>query len=154
MDQAVDTDGILDLEIIPIKKIIPASFSTDHIDNNKMTTILKSRGSELSGNSNSSVQSSQRNLTTITSTTTNGPSTNSLPLSSIQLSSSTIGTTTYGPDINAPITGTFHIEGPLLFEPYSYRIRVQIVALDYLIPLKPIVDEFALYEKVGFLIGL
>ena len=94
-----------------------------------MTTILKSRGSELSGNSNSSVQSSQRNLTTITSTTTNGPSTNSLPLSSIQLSSSTIGTTTYGPDINAPITGTFHIEGPLLFEPYSYRIRVQIVLL-------------------------
>jgi len=75
-------------------------------------------------------------------------------LPSIQLSSSTIGTTTYGPDINAPITGTFHIEGPLLIEPYSYRIRVQIVALYYLIPLKPIVDEFALYEKVGFLMEL
>jgi plastocyanin len=154
--QFVDTDGILDLEIIPIKRTItiPASFSTDHIGNNTMTTILKSRGIELSSNSNSSIQSSQRNLTTTTSTTTNGRSTNSLPLPSIQLSSSTIGTTTYGPDINAPITGTFHIEGPLLIEPYSYRIRVQIVAIDYLIPSKAIVEEFALYEKVGFLMGL
>jgi hypothetical protein len=28
------------------------------------------------------------------------------------MSASTIETTTYGPDLNSPITGTYHIEGP------------------------------------------
>ena len=37
--------------------------------------------------------------------------------SSIPLSKSTIKTTTYGPDLSAPITGTYHIEGPILVEP-------------------------------------
>jgi hypothetical protein len=145
----------LDLEIIPIKRAIPASLSTNHTDN-ITTTITNGRTDELSGiSSNSSGTSSHRNLTTtITTTTSNAPSTNYLPLPSIPLSLSTIQTTTYGPYINAPITGTFHIEGPLLIEHYSYRIRVQIAAIDLLIPVKPIVDEFPLYEKFGFLIGL
>jgi hypothetical protein len=63
----------------------------------------------------------------------------------MNLSSSTIQTTRYGLDINAPITGVFHIEGHLLIEHFSYHIRVQI---------KPMVDEFPLHDKIGLAIGL
>ncbi|HYZ59903.1 MAG TPA: hypothetical protein VE544_09635, partial [Nitrososphaeraceae archaeon] len=40
------------------------------------------------------------------------------------MSGSTILTTTYGPDLNSPITGTYHVEGPLLVEPTPYLIMV------------------------------
>lgn len=141
--QFVDTDGILDLEIIPIKRTIHATIPTVHTGNDTITI----------ANSTSGV-SSHRNLTTMTTTTVDAPYTNSLPMPSIPLSSSTIQTTTYGPDINDPITGTFHVQGPILIEPHSYRIKVQIVDIDDKTPPKPVIDEFELYEKIGFLIGL
>lgn len=40
------------------------------------------------------------------------------------------------------------------FKPYSYRIGVQIVAINDMITINPIVDEFTLDEKLGFLLGL
>jgi plastocyanin len=65
------------------------------------------------------------------------------------MSTSTIETTTYGPDLNSPITGTYHIEGPILVEPTSYSIKVEVTKVNGIAPSQPIVDEFIIPAQVG-----
>jgi hypothetical protein len=120
MDNAIynrqfgDIDGILDLEIVPIKGIkgLPEQIKEVNINNNtinggNITTFAK--------------QELDKSAISTINTTTNGAdlgnekdSTMLSNTSSAPLSKSTIKTTTYGPDLNAPITGTYHIEGPIL----------------------------------------
>lgn len=114
-----DIDGILDLEIIPISKL------------------------------NSSMQVGPgTNASTVTTNVTANNITDSGSDSSL-FSQSTIQTTTSGPDLNSPITGTFHIEGPILVEPTSYLIRIELTEIDDIQPLQPIVDEFLLPTQLG-----
>ena len=61
----------------------------------------------------------------------------------------TIKATTYGPDLNSPITGTYHVEGPILIEPAPYLIRVEVTEIGHLPPPQPIIDEFILPQAVG-----
>ena len=72
--------------------------------------------------------------------------------SSFPLSKSTIKTTTYGPDvsapISAPITGTYHIEGPILVEPNDYIIKVELISINGKSISKPIEDVFLLPAKL------
>jgi plastocyanin len=109
-----DIDGILDLEIIPISKM------------NSLMQVGPGTNSvrSFSGDNNTN------DLQLIANTSL--------------LSSSTIQTTTSGPDLNSPITGTYHIEGPILVEPSSYLIRVEVAEVDNIRPRQPIVDEFML----------
>ena len=79
-----------------------------------------------------------------------GPGANDTNITaSSAMSGSTILTTTYGPDLNSPITGTYHVEGPLLVEPTPYLIRVQVTEINHLAPSQPVVDEFMLPQAVG-----
>ena len=65
------------------------------------------------------------------------------------MSGSTIKTSTYGPDLNSPITGTYHAQGPILVVPTPYLIRVEVTEIDHSPPPQPIVDEFMLPQAVG-----
>lgn len=65
------------------------------------------------------------------------------------LSESTIGARIYGPDIGSPITGTYHIEGPVLTEPVNHYISVQVISIDGLPPQESIKDSFTLPQKIG-----
>ena len=42
------------------------------------------------------------------------------------MSGSGIKTSTYGPDLNSPITGTYHAQGPIFVETTFYLIRVEV----------------------------
>lgn len=110
-----DIDGVLDLEIIPINKMNPLMQVGPGTTANTTADFTRDK---LTNNSNS---------------TGNG-----------LLSHSTIQTTTSGPDLSSPITGTYHIEGPIIVEPSSYLIRVEVVEVDNVQPRQPIVDEFML----------
>ena len=109
-----DIDGVLDLEIIPINKMNP----------------LMQVGPD---SANTTAEFVRDNLSNDSDSTGNS-----------LLSRSTIQTTTSGPDISSPITGTYHIEGPILVEPSPHLIRVEVVEIDNTQPRQPLVDEFML----------
>jgi plastocyanin len=154
MDNAIynrqfgDIDGILDLEIVPIKGIkgIPEQIKEVNINNNtinggNITTFAK--------------QELDKSAISTTNTTTNGADLRNdkdsamlSNTSSTPLSKSTIKTTTYGPDLSAPITGTYHIEGPILVEPNDYIIKVELLSIDGKSLSKPIEDVFLLPAKI------
>lgn len=135
-----DIDGILDLEIIPVQGIkgIPGQIKQANMTNNitneggegNITTFAK-QGSEKADLDNN------KNTSAMLSNTLSTP-----------LSKSTIKTTTYGPDLSAPITGTYHIEGPILVEPTDYIIKVELVSIDGKSLSKPIEDVFLLPAKI------
>jgi plastocyanin len=153
-----DIDGILDLEIIPVKGIkdIPE----------QIKEVNQINGSEEGeGNITTFAKQEVDKTTTVPSTTNNTTNTNerivdsenernsnSIAMlsntSSIPLSKSTIKTTTYGPDLSAPITGTYHIEGPILVESNDYIIKVELTSIDGKSPSKPIEDVFLLPAKL------
>ena len=115
-----DIDGILDLEIIPV---------------NKLDATLQVGPGTNSYNNNS----------TIANNATNGFN---KTISSL-MSHNTIQTSTFGPDLNSPITGTYHIEGPILIEPTPYLIKVEVVEVNNLQqPSEPIVEEFILPVQI------
>ena len=149
--QFTDMDGILDLEIIPVKGIkgVPQQIKEVNINNNTTN----------GGNITTFVKQELDKSTTVP--TTNNTNANRADLgneedsaamlsntSSIPLSNSTINTTTYGPDLSAPITGTFHIEGPSLVEPNDYIIKVELISIDGKSLSKPIEDVFLLPAKI------
>jgi plastocyanin len=146
-----DIDGILDLEIIPVKGIkgVPEQIK-EASSNDNITTFEKQ---ELN---NSAAAAAVREGPTTNNTTTNrgnlGNEKDSAAMlsntSSIPLSKSTIKTTTYGPDLSAPITGTYHIEGPILVEPNDYIIKVELISIDGKSLSKPIEDVFLLPAKL------
>jgi plastocyanin len=82
-------------------------------------------------------------------TTSGNLANNTNAAASSAMSGSTIETTTYGPDLNSPITGTYHIEGPILVEPTPYLIKVEVTKIDGIAPSQPIVDEFTIPPEVG-----
>lgn len=134
--QFTDIDGILDLEIVPITVIkdIPKQIKKADILNNNVSTFAmkKENSTELNiSNQNVSNKNNKTDTTGISS-----------------LSTSTIKTTTYGPDISSPITGTFHIEGPILVEPNDYIIKVEIISIDGKSISNPIEDVFILPAKI------
>jgi hypothetical protein len=137
--QFIDTDGILDLEIIPIKGIkgVPEQIKEASIADN-ITTFTKQKINE------------SITTTNATNTNINNEKIDAIPsnTSSIPLSNSTIKTTTYGPDISSPITGTFHIEGPILVEDNDHIIKVEIVSIDGKSLSEPIEDVFILPAKI------
>lgn len=162
MDNAIynrqfgDIDGILDLEIIPVKGIkgVPEQIK-------EVSQINGSEGGE--GNITTFAKQEIDKSTTLpgTNNTTNtnervgsgnekdGSSVAMLSnTSSIPLSKSTIKTTTYGPDLSAPITGTYHIEGPILVEPNDYIIKVELISIDGKSLSTPIEDVFLLPAKL------
>ncbi|HSF00802.1 MAG TPA: hypothetical protein VLA48_07900 [Nitrososphaeraceae archaeon] len=123
--QFTDIDGILDLEIVPIKGIKGVPQQIKEVDINNNTT---------NGGNITTFAKQELDKSTTTVPTTNegdlGNDKDSAILSntsSIPFSKSTIKTTTYGPNISAPITGTFHIEGPILVESNDYIIKVYII---------------------------
>jgi plastocyanin len=155
MDNAIynrqfgDIDGILDLEIIPVKGIKGVPEQIKEVSSNDNITTFEKQ--ELY---NSAAVGAVP--TTNTTTTTNredlGNEKDSAAIlsniSSIPLSKSTIKTTTYGPDLSAPITGTYHIEGPILVEPNDYIIKVELISIDGKSLSKPIEDVFLLPAKL------
>jgi hypothetical protein len=52
------------------------------------------------------------------------------------------------PDISAPITGPFHIEGPFLLENNDYIIKVEVISIDGKILSEPREDVFILPSKI------
>ncbi len=152
MDNAIynrqfgDIDGILDLEIVPIKGIkgLPEQIKEVNINNNtinagNITTFAKQ----------------ELDKSAITTNITNGADLGNdkdsamlSNTSSTPLSKSTIKTTTYGPDLSAPITGTYHIEGPILIEPNDYIINVELISIDGKSLSEPIEDVFLLPAKI------
>jgi hypothetical protein len=110
-----DTDGILDLEIIPVTQI---GLIPEPIENN--------------GGYNINVFDN-KNITSLNFNTKEN---------SINISKSTISTITYGPDISKPITGTFHIQGPILVEPTHYYIQIDIKAINGKVLNEAITEEF------------
>ena len=67
---------------------------------------------------------------------------------SVSISESTISTITYGPDISRPITGTFHIQGPILVEPTNYYIQIEIKSINGKVLDEPITEEFLIPRVV------
>lgn len=151
MDNAIynrqfgDIDGILDLEIVPVKGIkgLPEQIKEANINNNNTTN---------GGGNITTFAKQELDKSAITTNTTNGTDVgNSTMLSntsSIPLSKSTIKTTTYGPDLSAPITGAYHIEGPILVEPNDYIIKVELMSIDGKSLAEPIEDVFLLPAKI------
>lgn len=145
--QFSDIDGVLDLEIIPIGKTTSPRQIMQGNNTSNMTTFA-------TDNINNNATDSATLADTINTTTTadaandNNSETGNNALS-VPLSASTIRTTTYGPDISAPITGTYHIEGPILVEPSPYTIRVEEISIDNPQAAPAIVDEFLLPNKIG-----
>ena len=152
MDNAIynrqfgDIDGILDLEIVPIKGIkgLPEQIKEANINNNT-----------INGGNITTFAKQELDKSAITTNTTNRAdlgnykdSTMLSNASSIPLSKSTIKTTTYGPDLSAPITGAYHIEGPILVEPNDYIIKVELISIDGKILGEPIEDVFLLPAKI------
>lgn len=144
-----DIDGILDLEIIPVKGIkgVPEQIK-EASSNDNITTFEKQ---ELN-NSAAAVREGPTTNNTTTNREDLGNEKDSAAMlsntSSIPLSKSTIKTTTYGPDLSAPITGTYHIEGPILVEPNEYIIKVELISIDGKNLSKPIEDVFLLPAKL------
>ena len=140
--QFIDIDGILDLEIIPVKGIkdIPEQIQEASIIDNNITTFTKQKLDEsiITTNTTSGNRGNEKNSTMLSNT------------SSIPFSKSTIKTTTYGPDISAPITGTFHIEGPFLVENNDYiiKVEVEVISIDGKLLSEPIEDVFILPAKI------
>jgi hypothetical protein len=155
MDNAIynrqfgDIDGILDLEIIPVKGIKGVPEQIKEVSSNDNITTFEKQ--ELY---NSAAVGAVP--TTNTTTTTNREDLGNEKdraailsnISSIPLSKSTIKTTTYGPDLSAPITGTYHIEGPILVEPNDYIIKVELISIDGKRLSEPIEDVFLLPAKL------
>ena len=152
MDNAIynrqfgDIDGILDLEIVPIKGIkgLPEQIKEVNINNNT-----------INGGNITTFDKQELDKSAITTNTTNGADLGNEKdsamlsnTSSIPFSKSTIKTTTYGPDLSAPITGTYHIEGPILVEPNDYIIKVELISIDGKSLSKPIEDVFLLPAKI------
>jgi plastocyanin len=152
MDNAIynrqfgDIDGILDLEIVPIKGIkgLPEQIKEVNINNNT-----------INGGNITTFDKQELDISAITTNTTHGADLGNEKdsamlsnTSSIPFSKSTIKTTTYGPDLSAPITGTYHIEGPILVEPNDYIIKVELISIDGKSLSKPIEDVFLLPAKI------
>lgn len=135
-----DIDGILDLEIIPIQGIkgVPEQIKQASMINNitneggegNITTFAKQGFEKIDSNNT-------KNASAMLSNTLSTP-----------LSKSTIKTTTYGPDLSAPITGTYHIEGPIFVEPTDYIIKVELISIDGKNLSNPIEDVFLLPAKL------
>ncbi|HET8794290.1 MAG TPA: hypothetical protein VFM31_10875 [Nitrososphaeraceae archaeon] len=135
-----DIDGILDLEIIPIQGIkgVPEQIKQASMINNitneggegNITTFAKQGFEKIDSNNT-------KNASAMLSNTLSTP-----------LSKSTIKTTTYGPDLSAPITGTYHIEGPIFVEPTDYIIKVELISIDGENLSNPIEDVFLLPAKL------
>ncbi|HET7642590.1 MAG TPA: hypothetical protein VFK40_03705 [Nitrososphaeraceae archaeon] len=146
MDNAIynrefgDIDGILDLEIIPVQGIkgVP-----EQIKQANMTNNITNEGGE--GNITTFAK---QGFEKIDSNNTKNASTMLSNISSLPLSKSTIKTTTYGPDLSAPITGTYHIEGPIFVEPTDYIIKVELILIDGKNLSNPIEDVFLLPAKL------
>jgi plastocyanin len=136
-----DIDGILDLEIIPVKglKGIPQQIKQSNITNE-----ITNEG----GEGNITTFAKQNSEKADLSNNKNTPPAMLSNTSSIPLSKSTVKTTTYGPDLSAPITGTYHIEGPILVEPNDYIIKVELTSIDGKSLSKPIEDIFLLPAKL------
>jgi hypothetical protein len=151
--QFTDIDGILDLEIIPVKGIkgVPEQIKEVNINNNttnggNITTFSKQEVDKSTSTTNDTTNRNER------IDSGNEKESSSVVMlsntSSITLSKSTIKTTTYGPDLSAPITGTYHIEGPILVEPNDYIIKVELISKDGKSLSKPIEDVFLLPAKL------
>jgi predicted secreted protein len=48
----------------------------------------------------------------------------------------------YGPDVTDPITGTYHVSGPLFNQDGKYAIRAEITAIGNQLPSQRIIDDF------------
>ena len=116
-----DIDGILDLEIVPVNELRQSM---------QVGPTTTTNNASINANSNN----------TNTSTNMTGEVVGTV---------STIQTNTYGPDLNSPITGTYHIEGPILVEQTPYLILIEVTEIDYSPPSQPIIDEFELPHAIG-----
>ena len=157
MDNAIynrqfgDIDGILDLEIIPVKGIkgVPEQIK-EVSSNDNITTFEKQQLNNSAAAVREGPTTNNNNNTTNRKDLDNEKDSAAMlsNTSSIPLSKSTIKTTTYGPDLSAPITGTYHIEGPILVEPNDYIIKVELISIDGKSLSEPIEDVFLLPAKL------
>lgn len=147
-----DIDGILDLEIIPVKGIkgIPEQIKeVNRINGSEegegnITTFAKQEVDKSTSTTNDTTTNTNERLVDLGNEKDSSAVAMLSNTSSIPLSKSTIKTTTYGPDLSAPITGTFHIEGPILVEPNDYIIKVELISIDGKSLSEPIEDVFLL----------
>lgn len=136
--QFSDIDGILDLEIIPISKTVSPAQIHQGSNMNNIITFTTYSSNNTAKNTTHNANNIEVNLTNQSIQSSNDTN---IPL--------TIRTTTYGPDISAPITGVYHIEGPILVDPSPHTIRVEVVSHDISYPANAIEDEFMLPNKLG-----
>ena len=142
-----DIDGILDLEIIPVQGIkgVPEQIKEINQLNGKeegegnITTFAKQEDNKSTTTLSPTINTSKKESSSVAMLSNT---------SSIPLSKSTIKTTTYGPDLSAPITGTYHIEGPIFVEPTDYIIKVELISIDGKNLSNPIEDVFLLPAKL------
>jgi plastocyanin len=122
-----DSDGILDLELIPSSRSLSSS-SSNQSSSNQTTS------SSPSSNQTSSSSSSSNQTTTTTSSS-----------SSNQTASNFV---TWGPDLTdqegVASDGAYHVQGPVMTENEDYTITVSITSIDDAIQTQPPSDDFLL----------
>ncbi len=136
-----DIDGILDLEIVPIKGIKGVPEHIREVSSKDNITTFDTQ--QLNKSAVPTTNNTKADLISDTDSADAMLSNTSAPLSK-----STIKSTTYGPDLSAPITGTFHIEGPILVEPNDYIIKVELMSIDGKSLAEPIEDVFLLSSNL------
>jgi hypothetical protein len=119
-NQFDDSDGILDLELIP--------------------------SSSRSLSSSSSASSSSSNQTSLTSSSNQTSSASSS--SSNQTTTTTPNFVTWGPDLTdqqgVASDGVYHVQGPVMTENQDYTITVSITSIDNAAQQQPLSDDFLL----------
>ena len=117
-----DSDGILDLELIPSSRSLSSSSSSS----NQTTTTTTA-----SSNQTASSSSSSSNQTTASSNQTTASN-----------------FVTWGPDLTdqegVASDGVYHVQGPVLTENEDYTITVSITSIDDTIQQQPPSDDFLL----------
>jgi hypothetical protein len=122
-NQFDDSDGILDLELIP----------------------SSSRSLSSSSSSSSSSSASSSNQTSLTSSSNQ---TSSASSSSNQTTTTTPNFVSWGPDLTdqqgVASDGAYHVQGPVMTENQDYTITVSITSVDNAAQPQPLSDDFLL----------
>ena len=121
-NQFDDSDGILDLELIP----------------------SSSRSLSSSSSASASFSSNQTSLTSLSNQTSSASSSSS----SNQTTTTTPNFVTWGPDLTdqqgVASDGVYHVQGPVMTENQDYTITVSITSIDDAAQQQPLSDDFLL----------
>jgi hypothetical protein len=124
-NQFDDSDGILDLELIPSSSRSLSSSSSSASTSSNQTSLTSSSNQT----SSATASASSSNQTTTTTTTTPN-------------------FVTWGPDLTdqqgVASDGVYHVQGPVMTENQDYTITVSITSIDNAAQQQPLSDDFLL----------